>query len=271
MCGRTAFQMHPVQIPAAAGVPPQRANLNGYRPSHNVPPGRNQPVLFRKDDASSAGSASGTDCLPTASACASAASGGTVRSLMCMKWGLIPHWTKGAVSYQSLMRTSNARSETVHELPSFRSLVHKRRCVVLAEGYDMNVRLALRIYCRVRFFEWLQEGGPKGGKKPFYMTPKDPARSLLMFAGLYDIHKGDDGMLVDVRAGHRASSNINNCTLQGNSLTATQSSRVPCPANWRGYTRVCRAYSPAKPMLTGGSRVTLTIPYAPYFNLSLAH
>ena len=49
-----------------------------------------------------------------------------------MRWGLIPAWSKDE---QISSKMINARLETVLEKPSFSSLVHNQRCIVLADGY----------------------------------------------------------------------------------------------------------------------------------------
>lgn len=68
-----------------------------------------------------------------------------------LQWGLIPPWSKdGKASYSTI----NARAETVHEKPSFRSPFRSRRCLVVADG----------------FYEWIREGSVK---RPFYITMAD--------------------------------------------------------------------------------------------------
>jgi putative SOS response-associated peptidase YedK len=59
------------------------------------------------------------------------------RELVALRWGLIPSWAKDAKLSQI-----NARADTAHEKPMFRSAFKKRRCLVLADGY----------------YEWLREG-----------------------------------------------------------------------------------------------------------------
>lgn len=50
--------------------------------------------------------------------------------LSSMRWGLVPSWADSlSVSY------INARSETLADKPSFRSLLRNKRCVVLGDGY----------------------------------------------------------------------------------------------------------------------------------------
>lgn len=49
-----------------------------------------------------------------------------------MRWGLIPYWADSTKSAYSMF---NARSETLLEKASFKSLVSAHRCVILADGY----------------------------------------------------------------------------------------------------------------------------------------
>src|SRR4029453_7122715 len=59
-----------------------------------------------------------------------------------MQWGLIPHW---AADPSIGNRMINARAETLTELPSFKSLVTRCRCIIPADG----------------FYEWRKEGKRK--------------------------------------------------------------------------------------------------------------
>ncbi len=49
-----------------------------------------------------------------------------------MRWGLIPFWADSTKSAYSMF---NARSETLLEKASFKTLVSAHRCVILADGY----------------------------------------------------------------------------------------------------------------------------------------
>ena len=82
------------------------------------------------------------------------------RSIAKLRWGLVPTWAKDARTGSRLI---NARSETVHEKPSFRSAFRRRRCVIPANGW----------------LEWRREGDRK---QPWFIT--SPTRDPFSFAGL---------------------------------------------------------------------------------------
>lgn len=87
-------------------------------------------------------------------------------------WGLIPHWVKSLADAKKLSnQTLNAKGETVFDLPSFRSYIGKKRCLVLADG----------------FFEWMHIGKDK---IPHYIYLKD--RMPFAFAGIYSHWKDPD-------------------------------------------------------------------------------
>ncbi len=87
-------------------------------------------------------------------------------------WGLIPSWSKDP-SIGS--RMINARGETVHEKPSFRSAFKRRRCLIPANG----------------FYEW--SGKPKQ-KKPYFVHLKN--QELFAFAGLWEVWHGPEGEII---------------------------------------------------------------------------
>ena len=89
-----------------------------------------------------------------------------------MKWGLIPSWAKEpSIGYKMI----NARSESVHEKPSFKSLLEKRHCLIAASG----------------FFEWKKE---EEHKQPYYIKYKTD--EPLVMAGLWDRWKNKAGASV---------------------------------------------------------------------------
>ena len=90
------------------------------------------------------------------------------RKLEMFHWGLIPSWAKDP---QIGNRMINARAETVHEKPSFRSAFKARRCLILADG----------------FYEWQKADN---GKQPFYIHMKDG--SPFAFAGLWETWKNGE-------------------------------------------------------------------------------
>ena len=51
--------------------------------------------------------------------------------IQLFQWGLLPHWAKDP-SIQN--NTLNAKIETIHEKPSFKSVIHQR-CLILADGF----------------------------------------------------------------------------------------------------------------------------------------
>jgi putative SOS response-associated peptidase YedK len=80
-----------------------------------------------------------------------------------MRWGLIPSWAKDPkIGYKMI----NARGETVHEKPSFRTAFKKRRCLIIADG----------------FYEWRKNAD--GSKTPMYIRMEDG--EPFAFAGLWE-------------------------------------------------------------------------------------
>ena len=85
-----------------------------------------------------------------------------LRQLHWMHWGLIPSGSKDS---SRASRMINARSETLHEKPSFRQAFQKRRCLILADGY----------------YEWRSSGTDK---QPFFIHRSDHKPFAL--AGLWE-------------------------------------------------------------------------------------
>lgn len=80
-----------------------------------------------------------------------------------MNWGLVPSWSRDGVNAGKMI---NARAETVFEKPSFREVIHSRRCLVPADS----------------FYEWRKE--PDGRKLPYRIFLKNG--DLLFMAGVWD-------------------------------------------------------------------------------------
>jgi putative SOS response-associated peptidase YedK len=99
------------------------------------------------------------------------------RVLGLVRWGLIPHWTKG----KPKSRPINARGESVSTSGLFRTAFARRRCLVLADG----------------FYEWQKL--PTGGKQP--MLIRFPDDRLFCFAGVWERWRADpDAQPVDTCA-----------------------------------------------------------------------
>ena len=84
------------------------------------------------------------------------------RTLQWMHWGFIPSWSADP-SFSSHM--INARSETIHEKPAFRSAFRKRRCLIIADGY----------------YEWKSDSS---GKQPFFIHAEN--HQPFAFAGIWE-------------------------------------------------------------------------------------
>jgi len=112
MCGRFALNEHPTKLA-------EHFSLSGdveFAPSWNIAPSTRIFSITAEDS--------------------------QARHLSLMKWGLIPSWAKDAAIGNKL---NNARGETVHEKPSFRSAFKYHRCIIPASG----------------FYEWKSENGVK--------------------------------------------------------------------------------------------------------------
>lgn len=83
------------------------------------------------------------------------------RRLDFLRWGLTPAWA----SEDFGGRLINARTETLRKRPSFRHLLHRRRCLIPANA----------------FYEWLKH--PQGRFPLRFFLPEHP---LFAMAGLWD-------------------------------------------------------------------------------------
>ena len=84
------------------------------------------------------------------------------RLLARLRWGLVPMWAK---DLKMGARMINARSETVHEKPAFRTAFRHRRCVIPVNGW----------------FEWQREGE---ARQPYWIRPAGAESCSL--AGLWE-------------------------------------------------------------------------------------
>ena len=84
------------------------------------------------------------------------------RTAVMLRWGLVPGWAK---DLKMSSRLINARAETVHEKPAFRSAFRRRRCLVPADGW----------------LEWRKEAH---GKQPYFVAAA--SEEPMSFAGLWE-------------------------------------------------------------------------------------
>ena len=132
MCGRFQLTAAPEDIAEHF----QLSRLPRYQPSYNVTPGRKILCLVELDDHS--------------------------LKAVNLFWGLVPSWSKDSKNSHHLI---NARAETVREKPAFRAAFHKRRCLVVAQG----------------FYEWQQLAS---SKQAFHIHRQD--LKIFAFAGLWE-------------------------------------------------------------------------------------
>ncbi|MEJ6573762.1 MAG: SOS response-associated peptidase [Actinomycetes bacterium] len=91
------------------------------------------------------------------------------RELATLSWGMIAPWSKDrSEAIRSQSQAINARGESVHEKPTFRSAFKSRRCLIPASGY----------------YEWATELGKYESKQPFFIQSE--VGKTLAFAGIFD-------------------------------------------------------------------------------------
>ena len=109
------------------------------------------------------------------------------RELHTASWGLIAPWSKdSAQAVKSQSQAINARTESVHEKPTFRNAFRSKRCLIPASGY----------------YEWATELGYPN-KQPFFIHSskkyKDSDKTLA-FAGIYDRWVDQNGEIFESAA-----------------------------------------------------------------------
>ena len=91
------------------------------------------------------------------------------KNVQLFQWGLIPFWVKDEMNAEKIrLKTFNARDDTIHEKPSYKHSIKKKRCLVLVDG----------------FYEWRLF---QGKKYPHYIKLKD--NDAFAFAGIWDAWK----------------------------------------------------------------------------------
>jgi putative SOS response-associated peptidase YedK len=147
MCGRFVNFLKERETVEEFGIAEVADDARRLGPSWNVAPRQVAPVVALDPDDST-------------------------RRLIAARWGLVPSWSKDA---KAGARMFNARSETAHAKPAFRSAFARRRCLVPANGY----------------YEWQATAD---GKRPFYIHPADGAPAA--FAGLWEAWGADEPRLL---------------------------------------------------------------------------
>jgi putative SOS response-associated peptidase YedK len=94
------------------------------------------------------------------------------RSLLQVRWGLIPHWAKEAKTGYSMI---NARAETMADKPAYRAAFKKRRCLIPTDG----------------FYEW-HAGGSR--KQPYFIHRSD--RRPFALGGIWE-HWEKEGEIIE--------------------------------------------------------------------------
>lgn len=142
MCGRYTLTQDQEALQVALGI----EGLIHPRPRYNVAPSQEMPALIRGEDGAAPAR---------------------------LRWGLIPSWARDPAIANRLI---NARAETAHSKPSFRSAFRSGRCLIPADG----------------FFEWLK--GP-GGKRPFrvHLESEEP----FTLAGLAERWESPSGEVIE--------------------------------------------------------------------------
>lgn len=139
MCGRFVLENSPEQLVKLY----QLSSTADLSPRYNIAPSQ-QVAVIRQHNA-----------------------GG--RELTLLQWGLIPSWAKDPTIGCKMI---NARSETVHEKPSFKQAFRSRRCIIPATG----------------FYEWEKSGKEK---IPHYIHLR--GGEVMSLAGLWEKWKSAEG------------------------------------------------------------------------------
>ena len=102
------------------------------------------------------------------------------RALTTVSWGLIGPWlTDMQEARASQSRAINARSESIHEKPTFRNAFRSTRCLIPAAGY----------------YEWATALGKYSPKQPFYISARDEKQ--LPIAGIWSSWSAPNGEIIE--------------------------------------------------------------------------
>ena len=141
MCGRFVKKSTKEELRARFGFQNIPSQDNLFDARYNIAPSQEHPIIVVSEDK---------------------------RLVAGMKWGLVPYWSKDPkIGYKMI----NARAEGIHEKPSFKTPLRKRRCLVPADG----------------FYEWHKADSKT--KIPYYFRLK--SEQPFAFAGLWDVWEND--------------------------------------------------------------------------------
>ncbi len=105
------------------------------------------------------------------------------RILDSASWGMIAPWQKSmADARASQSHAINARSESIHEKPTFRHAFRTSRCLIPATGY----------------YEWATSLGKYPPKQPFYISRTD--HHQLSIAGIWSSWQSEKGQVIQSAA-----------------------------------------------------------------------
>ncbi len=144
MCGRYALYLTWTQIVELYNLTVKDTDFWNWTPNYNISPGTVVPAIAWNKNRE--------------------------RRLVPMRWGLHPHWKKTPPEGRPLF---NARVETAHEKPSFRTPFRRRRALIPANGW----------------YEW---EGVERPKTPYFIS--EEGAEATAFAGLWDQWQVDEGI-----------------------------------------------------------------------------
>jgi putative SOS response-associated peptidase YedK len=102
------------------------------------------------------------------------------KALAVVSWGLIGPWlTDSQEARASQSRAINARSESIHEKPTFRNAFRATRCLIPATGY----------------YEWATALGKYSPKQPFYISSRNGEQ--LPIAGIWSSWRAPNGEVIE--------------------------------------------------------------------------
>jgi putative SOS response-associated peptidase YedK len=100
--------------------------------------------------------------------------------LATASWGMIAPWQKNLLDARaSQSHAINARSESIHEKPTFRDAFRRTRCLIPVTGY----------------YEWATALGDYPPKQPFYIT--NESGTPLSIAGIWSSWTSETGEVIE--------------------------------------------------------------------------